>query len=52
MTDAYAKAVTTYAGYGFVIGLPVSALLNHLVFARSSAYLQMKSYLEFWARSK
>ena len=26
MTDAYAKAVTTYAGYGFVIGL-VSAML-------------------------
>lgn len=31
MTDAYAKAVTTYAGYGFVIGLPVSALLNHFL---------------------
>ncbi|MBI5566351.1 MAG: hypothetical protein HY870_15740 [Chloroflexi bacterium] len=31
MTDAYAKAVMTYAGYGFVIGLPVSALLNHFL---------------------
>jgi hypothetical protein len=31
MTDAYAKAVTHYAGIGFVIGLPISALLNHFL---------------------
>ena len=31
MTGAYAKALMTYAGHGFVIGLPVSALLNHFL---------------------
>ncbi|HZY42492.1 MAG TPA: hypothetical protein VFF59_10905 [Anaerolineae bacterium] len=31
MSDAYAKAVMTYAGFGFVIGLPVSGVLNHFL---------------------
>jgi hypothetical protein len=31
MSDAYVKAVVYYAGIGFILGLPVSAVLNHFL---------------------